>query len=113
MTRALLAAALLLSGCTAAQQSLEGAALTAAGVSPGEVATITADTAAAGQLFCLGIGGWMAVKGATVTNATASAVADACPSGSAPGPLPTGAVAVVVTVGQSLIAALNASKGGA
>lgn len=108
----LLAVAMGLSAC-AQTQPLVTQTMTDAGVPAATAQTITADAAALGQLMCAANGMWVAPTGANVVNATATAVAQACAiaaPGSVPGAPPTGTLAKVVTVGNDVLALLNASK---
>lgn len=93
------------------------AILTDLGVAASTANTIASDTAVAGQLFCQVNGQWYAVSGATVTNATSQAVANTCTAVAAaggttpvPGAPPSGTVANLVSVAQTILDALNASK---
>lgn len=115
----ILAAGLALAGCATGQQ-----ALTDAGVAPDKAIRISADVAAAGQLFCQAGPLLLAVTGVNVKGASADTVAKACAVAQAVGALtppatppvpvaaPAGAVAVVAKVPDSAAAAVKFSAGG-
>jgi hypothetical protein len=108
----------LVSGCATG-----AATLTAAGVAPAKAATIAADAAEAGQLFCKAGPLLMAVSGVNVIGASAPAVADACakataigvltPPTATPAPVaaPNGVQAVLATVAPAIAQAVIDSIG--